>query len=278
MSKTGTKEWAPKSANCCVGCSNNCLYCYAAEMAARFKRRAREDWFREEIRSDLVSARAPRHRGRVMFPTTHDITPGNREACEYTLAGLLAAGNDVLIVTKGGADVVNSVGYVMHDVAHHLLETLYTPKIEMRFSITCLSDAVRSFWEPGAPSILERMRGLGRALSWEPGAPSILERMEGLHVAACGGIPTSVSAEPLLEPERGVELVERLAKLTRGEIWLGRARQLRRRTAWARGRVPGIEKAVEDLERRQSPDRWAKLRERLAGHPQVRWKDAEEGA
>ena len=33
----GTKEWAPYNFNFMNGCSNDCSYCYAKEMAVRFK-------------------------------------------------------------------------------------------------------------------------------------------------------------------------------------------------------------------------------------------------
>lgn len=40
---TGTAEWAEVNVNICRGCVNNCLYCYAAANAKRYKTRDREN-------------------------------------------------------------------------------------------------------------------------------------------------------------------------------------------------------------------------------------------
>ena len=54
---TGTKEWAETTENICRGCPNNCLYCYAASYANRFKLKARSEWNHEEFtkRATLTS-------------------------------------------------------------------------------------------------------------------------------------------------------------------------------------------------------------------------------
>jgi len=260
--RTGTREWAEHSVNVCLGCRHGCLYCYAADIANRFNRRGRGDWGEVERTNwgkvDELAGR--RFSGRVMFPTTHDWTPGTREACSAALEHLLAAGNDVLVVTKGGAGVVNDVGYAMHEAGCQV-PTCATPKPEMRFSITCLSEQVRAFWEPGAASINDRLAGLRRAHHW--------------------GMPTSVSCEPLLEPHRAAELVEAVEDLCvadqrgrGGEIWIGKANQLTRRTAWAWERVAGIAGAVRQLEAGQSDEQVMRVYEQLRGHAKVRWKDS----
>jgi len=51
---TGTKEWAKKNLNICIGCSNNCRYCYARQMSMdRFHRT--DKWEEEIIRWDKVA-------------------------------------------------------------------------------------------------------------------------------------------------------------------------------------------------------------------------------
>ncbi len=257
-----TREWAENSANVCLGCRHGCLYCYAAEIAARFGRRARDGWSDSERvnRAAVESLKGRRFGGRVMFPATHDITPGNWEACLQALGYLLAAHNDVLVVTKGGEAVVNLVGMEMHDAGLQR-DGCRWPKPEMRFSITCEDDRIREFWEPGAPTIGERFGGLKWACHW--------------------GMPTSVSVEPLLEPHAAVEMVSGLETFCRsdahgrgGEIWIGKARQLKRRTAWARGRVTGLDRAVRHLEAEQADDVVMGVYEKLKDHPKVRWKDS----
>ena len=52
--KTGTREWAPHSANICQGCANFCSYCYAHAMARRFGRVRPGEWANERV--DLAKA------------------------------------------------------------------------------------------------------------------------------------------------------------------------------------------------------------------------------
>ena len=78
---TGTREWAAHNVNCCLGCSHGCLYCYARAAAVRFCLLKPADWTTERIRVAAVRKRYGLYDGTVMFPTTHDITPGNLSAC-----------------------------------------------------------------------------------------------------------------------------------------------------------------------------------------------------
>ncbi|HUW10823.1 MAG TPA: hypothetical protein VM537_13910, partial [Anaerolineae bacterium] len=48
--RTGTKEWSDSSANVSVGCSNNCLYCYAKAMMVRIGRKTPSTWPVEELK------------------------------------------------------------------------------------------------------------------------------------------------------------------------------------------------------------------------------------
>ena len=53
----GTQEWSVKTVNCCTGCSHNCRYCYAKEMAVRFKQVESKDWPLERVRENYVYKR-----------------------------------------------------------------------------------------------------------------------------------------------------------------------------------------------------------------------------
>ena len=47
---TGTKEWAERNINICLGCSHDCLYCYARNFAWRRNAiRSRADWANEGV-------------------------------------------------------------------------------------------------------------------------------------------------------------------------------------------------------------------------------------
>jgi DNA repair photolyase len=111
---SGTKEWSVASVNCLTGCEHACRYCYAREQALRFKRIATAaDWQDTAIRAAEVWKKRKKYDGRVMFPTTHDITPTYLEPCRRVLENLLLAGNDVLIVTKANAHCVNTLCLVL---------------------------------------------------------------------------------------------------------------------------------------------------------------------
>ena len=98
----GTKEWAKFSANCCIGGPNDCKYCYAKKMAVRFGRATPETWKFMSVRPSDVERNYRKRQGRVMFPTSHDLIPGDPsfECCMVVLKKLLEAGNEVLVTTK----------------------------------------------------------------------------------------------------------------------------------------------------------------------------------
>ena len=258
MTKTGTREWAENSVNVCTGCSHNCIYCYAAEIAARFKRRDRLEWHMVEVHPEKVVKLEGKHFiGRVMIPTTHDIV-GGAGLVHDALYNLLSADNDVVVVTKAAPWNVRIVPDVYRAVCE-LGIVRYAP--EVRMSITCMDDAIAEFWEPGAARPVDRRKALIDSMA--------------------AGLPTSVSAEPLLEPDRAMELVDWVSPYCHtdehgrgGEIWIGKCNHLTRRTKWAVGRVPGIETAVRRLEAGQTTHRVLQIYHALREHPMVRWKDS----
>ncbi len=244
--KTGTREWAEVNVNCVDGCSHGCKYCYARHNALRFKRIAGpEEWTAEKVRVSAVEAKHRLYRGKVvMFPTTHDITPSNLEACLALLETLLTVGNEVLIVSKPHFECIvrltNELGR-------------FGRQVTFRFTIGSLDDRRLAFWEPNAPDIRERV--------------------ECLAYADGDGWRTSVSAEPLLdaEPDRAVELVRVLEPHVSDTIWLGPMNRIRGRTA---GLLDPTHPEVARLEAGYVIENVRELYRRLADNPKVRWKDS----
>ena len=74
--KFGTRQSAPKTINCAAGCSHDCLYCYAKSMAVRFHQIPVGQWANEAVRPQAVIKKHPNYGDVVMFPSSHDITPG----------------------------------------------------------------------------------------------------------------------------------------------------------------------------------------------------------
>jgi len=247
--KTGTREWAPHSANCCTGCRHDCVYCYAAERMARLRKRPRDQWHREQVRDKDVNKARRYLGGRIMFPTSHDITDGNLDACTCVLQRLLHAGNDVVCVTKGRPSIVQHISdRLTGDDRKRLL---------WRFTIGGLEETTREFWEPGAPPFDQRVQALrlARQAHWQ----------------------TSVSAEPLLEPWNAVELVQAVAPYVTETIWIGTLHRMAARVGW---KYPMNHPAVARLASGQSPAAMRAVFDRLTLHlapdarAKIRFKDS----
>ena len=240
---SGTKEWASETVNFCNGCSNACIYCYARYRAVeRFHWMTHEDWPNEVVRDDDVGKKRKRIAGRVMIPSTHDITPGNIDAAETVMVKLLEVGNHVLIVSKPRLECIR-----------RLCTTLapHRDRVHFRFTIGVIDEKLCSFWEPNAPAYAERLQclGLARDLGYE----------------------TSVSAEPLLEPWRVQELVDDLRSHVTHSIWIGKLNHLHARTRW---RYPNGHPVIDRLERWQSDEKLIEVYEAFNGDPLIRWKES----
>ncbi|MEA3248418.1 MAG: hypothetical protein U9Q73_01805 [Nanoarchaeota archaeon] len=148
---SGTKEWCDTNVNIYSGCSNNCLYCYAKKMAIRFKRKTETTWKKMELNKKAFQKGYRKRSGRIMFPTSHDITPETVKNCIIVLKKLLRAGNEVLITTKPSL-------MCMHILVLSLQK--FKNQIQFRFTITSNNDLTLGKWESGAPRFLERLTAL----------------------------------------------------------------------------------------------------------------------
>jgi DNA repair photolyase len=237
---TGTAEWAEVTENICRGCANNCLYCYAAHNANRFKLRERKEWGREELtkRADIISY--PAKDGVVMFPSSHDITPFNVDAYIRVAKLILEKGNRLLIVSKPHLDVIKKVCAAM---IHHEKQILF------RFTIGTLKPEISLFWEPGAP------------------LPN--ERIMALEFSKSAGFNTSVSIEPMLHSWSGaVDVVDMVEPFVTDTIWIGKMNKPQLRVD------NGYRAAVEQVLLLQRDEAILKLVEMLGDNPKIRWKDS----
>jgi hypothetical protein len=270
--KTGTREWASENANCFVGCEHDCRYCYAREMAIRFSkarwkkatdlqkfgdvpllRVTRENWSRPRLSLTAVSKSGTRcappwrkRPGVIMFPSTHDVTPGTSEDCINFLLNILRAGNSVVFVSKPHSAVIEAL---LHRIAPQAGE-LYG-RLLFRFTITASDDRILKYWEPGAPPFADRMKAL------------IM-----VHSA---GWRTSVSIEPMLDTDTIVRLVGKVRPFVQEDIWLGKMNNIRRRVH--------IEndldrEQVKVIEQGQTDERIMEIVRALKDDPLIRWKDS----
>jgi DNA repair photolyase len=236
---SGTKEWAVSSVNCCSGCSHDCRYCYARGMAVRFKQLKPEQWKEEKIRWKDVRKKYAHIEGTVMFPSSHDITPKNLLACIIVLNKLLRAGNRVLVVSKPHLQCVKVICRAFEK---------YRDEIMFRFTIGACDNEVLSFWEPNAPKYEERKQALEHAFG--------------------KGFQTSVSAEPMLDPEHIDDLVKDLLPFITNAMWIGKMNHTRNINIADEVVGEALRKIVEG----QSDKNIMAIYDRLKSTPKITWK------
>ena len=241
---TGTREWAEVTANCMDGCANDCRYCYAKTMSIRFGRRTPETWSDEVPRLDRIELACTGRPRRVMFPSTHDITSSSLPYCVEAIRRLLEHGHSLLVVSKPRVDCIQAICHEFNDQREMLM---------FRFTIGSADDGVLSFWEPNAPSFMERL--------------------DSLCYAYEQGFQTSVSCEPMLDTNIG-KVVTVIDPYVSDAIWIGKANMLRQRL-----KVNGASDAetsgrCDELLADQCDERIFDLYNRLRANPKVKWKDS----
>jgi len=234
---SGTKEWADSNVNVLLGCRNDCRYCYAKRMAVRFGRATESTWREMRVNWRAVERGYGKRKGRVMFPTSHDLFPEPEylEPCLEVLRKLLWAGNQVLVTTKPRLPVVREICRRFAG---------FRGQLQFRFTIGSVEPRTLAFWEPGAPPLAERL--------------------DALRLACSSGFRTSVSAEPLLDDDPRL-LIDTVERWVTESIWLGRMNYIPRRSP------AGCEVEYARLRRISSGEHWDALREAVK-HPLVRWK------
>lgn len=237
----GTQEWAVKNVNCCTGCSNGCLYCYAKADAVRRKQIEAGRWETATIRPNDVLKKHTHYGGTVMFPTTHDIVPDNLYACIIVLENLLRVGNKVLIVSKPHIDCIKEIcKYFRH----------YKEQILFRFSIGAMDNAILSFWEPNAPSYEERR--------------------ECLQLAYIKKFDTSVSSEPMLDSGNIDQMIADLLPFITNALWIGTMNETSRRVVVDSSQV---EQNLNRILEGQSDSALCNIYDRHKDNPKIKWKD-----
>lgn len=246
---SGTNEWADSNINWCYGCSHNCHYCYAKFMAKRFKRiKNLDEWKEMRLNQKAIDKGYAKRSGRVMMPTSHDITPEILDPSIKILRKVLAAGNQVLITTKPHFDCIVRI-------CNELLE--YKEQIQFRFTIG--SYTTRHFE------------------IWEPNAPTFRERLDSLKYAYKKGFKTSVSAEPLLT-NQPMQLITTLREYITESLWFGLMNHVRKlpqnikhaehynkKIEWIRDNVLLWVKDIEQYKERHKDHKYGRM---------IRYKDS----
>ena len=240
----GVGEWAAASVNYQNGCEHDCRYCYAKAMAIRFKRATPQSWCHPVIRPKALAMSYHKREGRIMTPTSHDITPVNLQASLIVLRKLLQAGNELLIVSKPHLSCIQTLCADLQD---------FKAQILFRFTMGSADETTLRYWEPAAPSFHERLA----ALKW----------------AHQQGFATSVSCEPMLDLHINKVIAATKPYVT-DAIWLGRVNQLRQAIA---KNCPGDTEAMrkaDQLLNEQPDDYLRELYHRFKADPHIKFKDS----
>jgi len=249
---TGTREWAFHNVTIVSGCSGGCRYCYGREMALRFGRiKTPDEWNTPCVKTVEVAKRRRKFDGIVMFQGASDITPANISECLVVIKKLLAAGNEVLIVSKPHLECMQLLCEVLRPWKRHVM---------FRFTIGSLRDNVLKFWEPGAPGFENRFKSLSCAYFED--------------------YRTSVSCEPFLDvhPAHIQMLFEEcrpyLSDDPAGGFWIGKLRRWSSRVDLSGATEEEIKLYVEPLRAAQGDAFVRELVRRLDGRRFIRWKDS----
>lgn len=240
----GTQEWAGSNVNIQNGCEHDCKYCYAKAMAIRFRRSTSDLWKSPSTRPHALSKGYSRRDHRIMFPSSHDITPENIDACITTLTKILKAGNEVLIVMKPDLACMKRLCKALVPYKQHVL---------FRLTVGSAKNSVLRFWEPGAPTFGQRLKALKHARE--------------------NDFATSVSCEPMLDDDIHA-VVSAVRPYVTDAVWLGKANQLRQMVTL---NCPGDAKATkraDELIAMQSDAAIKKLYKRYRRDPLIKWKDS----
>lgn len=243
---TGTREWSEHSYNIQPGCENGCLYCYARHNAIhRWKRiESEEAWLNPEINWQKVNKKWKKKEGIIMFPTAHDITKRNVDACITTLKNMLEPGNRVLIVSKPSLEVMTQL---LNELSQ------YKDQIMLRYTIGSISENILNVFEPTAPSIMERRKCLKMAHSM--------------------GFKTSISIEPLLGDSEDLDDILYMVKpYVTDEIWVGKLNFAEKRIFGERS--DELRKLMKYVEDSQTDEKILEMYERFKNEFQIRWKDS----
>jgi DNA repair photolyase len=209
-------------------------------MAVRFRQVTESQWHLERVRPGDVTKPQKRYDGQVMFPSSHDITPNNLDACLTVLGNLLHAGNRVLVVSKPHLECIRAICERFK---------AFKAKILFRFTIGACDDRILSYWEPNAPNYDERKASLIYAFE--------------------SGFQTSVSVEPMLDAPNIDTLVSELQPYVTNAIWIGKMNHLGR---FGKNGDAVLRKEINRIKNGQTDAAIKSIYSRHRDNPLIKWK------
>lgn len=241
-SANGAGEWAGYNCNIGTGCDHGCLYCYAQKRASRFKQIESQAAWREEKLREVSTAKCKHYPKWIMYPTTHDITETYLPAYRCHLYNLLKVGNNVLLVTKPHRASMEAICSEFSSFRDNMI---------FRFSIGGLDNEGLKIWEPGAPSLSERLWCL----------KYVFEQ----------GFKTSISAEPMLvDKDEAERLYYSVEPLVTEDIWFGKMNNV---GGFKKHTDPEVVRRASELSKAYSDKNILQFVDTMKDLPKVEWKD-----
>jgi DNA repair photolyase len=241
----GTTEWATKNENLISGCSHDCKYCYAKAVAVRVKRKTTESWSQEEIKKPaLLNKKFRKREGKIMIPSSHDITPRFLSENIQYIGNILAAGNEILLVSKPHLECIQEMCRAF---------TAFKSQIIFRFTIGSMDSDVLKFWEPNAPDFHERLESLKHAYEQ--------------------GYQTSVSCEPMLD-DKVEDVVTEVLPFVTDSVWIGKPNKLVERLSHNGYKDSATVARARELMASLSDEYIFHLYDRYQGNDKIRWKES----
>ena len=240
----GANQWKVKSCNFITGCPHDCLYCYSKATTLNKNNKTRESWKEETINLNQLNIKQSRFRkGRVMFPSTHDISPTHLQESIQFIRNILVASNEILIVSKPHLECIEVICDEFVD---------YKEKILFRFTIGSVNNETLRFWEPGAPSFDERIASLNYAYD--------------------AGYQTSISCEPMLDNKID-DVISAVRPFVTHSIWLGTMNKMKWRLLINNELTQELKDRANQLYAWQSDDEIKALYDRFKNDSLIRWKN-----
>lgn len=207
--KQNVYEWAIRRENIQIGCEHGCKYpCYAFTIRHHYDHITWEDWLKPKINLAKAQKRiilSTKHKEikaahpelyDFMFPTSSDITPLNIGASRLKIHRMIQSTGSILIVSKPHFECILAI------ISDPLVQR-YKAKMDFRFTVGSLDDAVIQHWETATPLPEERLRCIRYVVG--------------------NGFRCTISMEPLLETEipRITTMIQTLEAAGVSEIWIG---------------------------------------------------------
>jgi len=180
------REYAPLAINTYKGCSHGCLYCYGKQRLSQ-----------EQKQLFASNANPKKHFIEKLQYKAKKMKGDEREILLSFLGDVYQPAETELRLTREAIKIL-----IQNDLTFTILTKGGTRAIR---DFDLLQDYDKARFGTTIIFLDQKL-----ASEWEPGAPSIRNRIKAIQTAKERGIPTWVSLEPVINPEEALRVIEEL--------------------------------------------------------------------